>query len=184
MKLVEDHIPKRAEGFKEFVSKHASTHGIDQPLVYAVIEQESAFNPMARSSAGAYGLMQIIPSSGGRDANGYVNNRDVSPSPSELYDPNFNIQLGVGYLKKQMRVYFKGIRDKSSAMLCAIAAYNTGQGNVYYALTGKKSSSGVADKVNSMSYNELYDYLKAKLPHAETRDYIQKVTSKMQKYTE
>lgn len=184
MKLVEDHIPKRAEGFKEFISKHASTHGIDQPLVYAVIEQESAFNPMARSSAGAYGLMQIIPSSGGRDANGYVNNRDVSPTPSELYDPNFNIQLGVGYLKKQMRVYFKGIRDKQAAMLCAIAAYNTGQGNVYYALTGKKSSSGVADKVNSMSYDELYDYLKVKLPHAETRDYIQKVTSKMQKYTE
>lgn len=184
MKLVEDHIPKRAEGFKTFIANHASTHGIDQPLVYAVIEQESAFNPMARSSAGAYGLMQIIPKSGGRDANGYVNNRDVSPLPHELYDPDFNIQLGVGYLKKQMKVYFKGVRDKKAAMLCAIAAYNTGQGNVYYALTGKKSSSGVADLVNSMSYDQLYEYLKVHLPHAETRDYIQKVTSKMQKYTE
>ena len=184
MKLVEDHIPKRAESFKEYIADHASTHGIDQPLVYAVIEQESAFNPMARSSAGAYGLMQIIPKTGGRDANGYVNNRDESPQPHELYDPNFNIQLGVGYLKKQMKVYFKGVRDKKAAMLCAIAAYNTGQGNVYYALTGKKSSSGVADLVNSMTYDQLYDFLKEKLPHAETRDYIQKVTSKMQKYTE
>lgn len=184
MKLVEDHIPKRAEGFKDFIANHASVHGVDQPLVYAVIEQESSFNPMARSSAGAYGLMQIIPKSGGRDANGYVNNRDVSPQPHELYDPDFNIQLGVGYLKKQMKVYFKGVRDKKAAMLCAIAAYNTGQGNVYYALTGKKSSSGVADFVNSMSYDQLYEYLKVHLPHAETRDYIQKVTSKMQKYTE
>ena len=184
MKLVEDHIPKRAEGFKDFIANHASVHGVDQPLVYAVIEQESSFNPMARSSAGAYGLMQIIPKSGGRDANGYVNNRDVSPQPHELYDPDFNIQLGVGYLKKQMKVYFKGVRDKKAAMLCAIAAYNTGQGNVYYALTGKKSSSGVADFVNSMSYEQLYEYLKVHLPHAETRDYIQKVTSKMQKYTE
>jgi membrane-bound lytic murein transglycosylase C len=184
MKLVEDHIPKRAESFKDFIANHASVHGVDQPLVYAVIEQESSFNPMARSSAGAYGLMQIIPKSGGRDANGYVNNRDVSPQPHELYDPDFNIQLGVGYLKKQMKVYFKGVRDKKAAMLCAIAAYNTGQGNVYYALTGKKSSSGVADFVNSMSYEQLYEYLKVHLPHAETRDYIQKVTSKMQKYTE
>ena len=184
MKLVEDHIPKRAEGFKDFIANHASVHGVDQPLVYAVIEEESSFNPMARSSAGAYGLMQIIPKSGGRDANGYVNNRDVSPQPHELYDPDFNIQLGVGYLKKQMKVYFKGVRDKKAAMLCAIAAYNTGQGNVYYALTGKKSSSGVADFVNSMSYDQLYEYLKVHLPHAETRDYIQKVTSKMQKYTE
>ena len=184
MKLVEDHIPKRAESFKTFIANHASIHGIDQPLVYAVIEQESAFNPMARSSAGAYGLMQIIPRTGGRDANGYVNNRDVSPQPHELYDPDFNIQLGVGYLKKQMKVYFKGVRDKKAAMLCAIAAYNTGQGNVYYALTGKKSSSGVADFVNSMSYDQLFEYLKVNLPHAETRDYIQKVTSKMQKYTE
>ena len=113
-----------------------------------------------------------------------MNNRDVSPQPHELYDPDFNIQLGVGYLKKQMKVYFKGVRDKKAAMLCAIAAYNTGQGNVYYALTGKKSSSGVADFVNSMSYEQLYEYLKVHLPHAETRDYIQKVTSKMQKYTE
>ena len=184
LQLVEDHIPKRAEGFKQFIAKHSSTHNIDQPLVYAVIEQESAFNPMARSSAGAYGLMQIVPVSGGRDANVYVNNRDVTPKPQELYDPDFNIQLGVGYLKKQMKVYFKGIRDLKSSMLCAIAAYNTGQGNVYYALTGKRSSSGVAEKVNSMSYDQLYEYLKEYLPHAETRDYIQKVTSKMEKYTE
>lgn len=182
--LVEDHIPKRAESFKQYIRKHSSTHNIDEPLVYAVIEQESSFNPMAKSSAGAYGLMQIVPVSGGRDANVYVNNRDVTPKPQELYDPDFNIQLGVGYLKKQMKVYFKGIRDLKSSMLCAIAAYNTGQGNVYYALTGKKSSAGVAEKVNSMSYDQLYEYLKEHLPHAETRDYIQKVTSKMAKYTE
>ena len=128
--------------------------------------------------------MQIVPVSGGRDANVYVNNRDVTPKPQELYDPDFNIQLGVGYLKKQMKVYFKGVRDIRSSMLCAIAAYNTGQGNVYYALTGKRSSSGVADFVNSLSYDQLYEHLKVHLPHAETRDYIQKVTSKMAKYTE
>lgn len=184
MQLVEDHIPKRAESFRQYITKHSSTHNIDEPLVYAVIEQESSFNPMAKSSAGAYGLMQIVPVSGGRDANVYVNNRDVTPKPQELYDPDFNIQLGVGYLKKQMKVYFKGVRDIRSSMLCAIAAYNTGQGNVYYALTGKRSSSGVADFVNSLSYDQLYEYLKVHLPHAETRDYIQKVTSKMAKYTE
>lgn len=182
LKLVEDHIPKRAEKFRELIASHSRRYGIDEPLIYAIMEQESAFNPMARSSAGAYGLMQIVPRYGGRDANGYVNNRDVEPKPYELYDPDFNIQLGVGYLKKQMEVYFEGVTDRKNLMLCAIAAYNTGQGNVYYALTGSRSPKGASQRVNALTYDRLYRHLKVYLPCAETRDYIQKVTSKMQKY--
>ena len=184
LKLVEDHIPRRAEQFKGIIARYAGRFDVDEPLIYAVIEQESAFNPMARSFANAYGLMQIVPSSGGLDANRYVNSIDKEPEAEELYDPDFNILLGVGYLKKQMEVYFRGVKDRKSVMLCAIAAYNTGQNNVYYAFTGKRNPNGVPAIVNSMSYEQLYEYLKSHLHHPETRDYIQKVTSKMLKYIE
>lgn len=181
--LVEDHIPKRAEKFKDMIAKHSKRFDITEPLIYAIIEQESSFNPMARSSAGAYGLMQIVPSSGGLDANRYVHNRNKVPTSEELYRPDFNIELGTGYLKKQMNVYFSGVTDLRCRMLCAIAAYNTGQGNVYYAFTGKRKAEGAFKEINRYSYEQLYEHLKRMLPHAETRDYIQKVTAKMAKYS-
>lgn len=182
LKLVPDHILIRAEKFKDFIRRHSLRFGVNEPLIYAVIEQESYFNPAARSHVPAYGLMQIVPKSGGLDANRYVHNRDVIPSASYLYNPDNNIELGTGYLKKQMEVYFKGVKDPACRMLCAIAAYNTGQGNVYYALTGKRTMSDAIKKINSMTYDQLYTYLKRNLPHSETRDYIEKVTSRMKKY--
>lgn len=182
LELVEDHIPKRAERFKEMIRRHSGRFSVNEPLIYAVIEQESYFNPMAKSTANAYGLMQLVPTSGGRDAYRHVHKKDVIPTPEYLYDPNNNIELGVGYLHKQMNVYFKGVNDPVCRMLCAIAAYNTGQGNVYYSFTGKRAMEGAVNKINTMTSEQLYEYLKVRLPHAETRDYIQKVTSKMQKY--
>ena len=67
-------------------------------------------------------------------------------------------------------------------MLCAIAAYNTGAGNVSRALIGSTNVSKAIDKINSMTFDQLFSYLRSNLPHAETRDYIHKVTSKMEKY--
>lgn len=182
LELVEDHIPKRAERFKEMIRRHSGRFNVNEPLIYAVIEQESYFNPMAKSSADAYGLMQIVPKSGGRDAYMHVYGKDIIPTPEYLYDPDNNIELGTGYLHKQMSVYFNGVKDPACRMLCAIAAYNTGQGNVYYSFTGKRAMEGAIREINSMTYEQLYQHLKSRLPHAESRDYIQKVTSKMQKY--
>jgi membrane-bound lytic murein transglycosylase C len=67
-------------------------------------------------------------------------------------------------------------------MLCAIAAYNTGAGNVSRSINGTTNISKAIPTINSMSYDQLFSHLKRNLPHAETQDYIQKVTSKMQKY--
>ena len=182
LELVEDHIPKRAERFKGMIRKHSGRFNVNEPLIYALIEQESYFNPMAKSSANAYGLMQLVPESGGRDAYHHIYKKDIIPTPEYLYDPDNNIELGTGYLHKQMSVYFKEVNDPRCRMLCAIAAYNTGQGNVYYALTGKRTMSNAVKKINTMTYDQLYTYLKRNLPHSETRDYIEKVTSRMQKY--
>ena len=182
MELVEDHLPKRAEQFKVMVSKHTATYSMDAPLIYAVIEQESAFNPMAQSWVPAYGLMQLVPKSGGRDAYRYVHKVDQIPSPDFLFDPDNNIQLGTGYLKLLMSSTFGKVTDVRCRMLCAIAAYNTGAGNVSKAINGTTNLSKAIPTINSMTYDELFEYFKANLPYAETKDYIQKVTSKMQKY--
>lgn len=182
MELVEDHIPKRAEKFKDMIRNHSAVYSVDEPLIYAIMEQESAFNPAAQSWVPAYGLMQLVPKSGGRDAYRYVHKTDAIPSADFLFDPNNNIQLGTGYLKLLMSTTFKKIEDDRCRMLCAIAAYNTGAGNVSRAINGTTNISKAIPTINTMSYDQLFEHLKKSLPHAETQDYIQKVTSKMQKY--
>ena len=182
MELVEDHIPKRAERFKEMISRHSDTYTVDEPLIYAIMEQESAFNPQAQSWVPAYGLMQLVPKSGGRDAYRYVHNADVIPSAEFLFDPDNNIQLGTGYLKLLMSTTFKKVEDSRCRTLCVIAAYNTGAGNVSRAINGTTNISKAIPTINTMSYDQLFEYLKSSLPHNETKDYIQKVTSKMEKY--
>lgn len=182
MELVEDHIPKRAERFKEMISRHSDTYTVDEPLIYAIMEQESAFNPQAQSWVPAYGLMQLVPKSGGRDAYRYVHKTDAIPSAEFLFDPENNIQLGTGYIKLLMSTTFKKVEDERCRTLCVIAAYNTGAGNVSRAINGTTNISKAIPTINSMSYDQLYEYLKSSLPHDETKDYIQKVTSKMEKY--
>ena len=182
LELVEDHIPKRAEKFKEIISRHSATYSVDEPLIYAIMEQESAFNPMAQSWVPAYGLMQLVPKSGGRDAYRFVHKTDKIPSADFLFDPDNNIQLGTGYLKLLMSTTFKNVQDDRCRMLCVIAAYNTGAGNVSRSINGTTNISKAIPTINSMTYDQLFNHLKRSLPHAETKDYIQKVTSKMKKY--
>lgn len=182
MKLVEDHIPKRAERFKTMISRYSEKFSVDQPLIYAIIEQESSFNPAAQSWVPAYGLMQLVPKSGGRDAYRYVHKKDVIPTAEFLFDPERNIELGTGYLKLLMSTTFSKVADNDCRMLCAIAAYNTGAGNVSRAIIGNTNISKAIPEINKMSYQQLFNHLKRHLPHAETQDYIQKVTDRMQKY--
>ena len=54
----------------------------DPPVVFAVIHTESYYNPKARSGAPAYGLMQLVPTSGGRAAYRYVYKKDQVLPPS------------------------------------------------------------------------------------------------------
>lgn len=182
VQLAENHISTRAAEFKDIIHTNSQRFSIDEPLIYAVIEQESAFNPRARSSAPAYGLMQLVPRSGGREAFRHVHGRDLIPLPLYLYLPENNVELGTGYLHKLMTVTFAGVKNEDSRMLCAIAAYNTGPGNVSKAITGNTSVSKAIPLINAMTYEKLYDRLRKKLPYAETRDYIQSVISKREKY--
>ena len=154
MELAEDHLSVRAAQFKDIVKKNSDRFDVDQPLIYAVIEQESAFNPKAKSHAPAYGLMQLVPKSGGRDAFRHVHKRDVVPAPAYLYVPENNVELGTGYLNLLMTQTFAQVKDPQCRMLCAIAAYNTGAGNVSRAINGGRSVSKAVPAINAMSYDK------------------------------
>lgn len=184
LSLAPDYIKVRASKYEKEINRYADHYKLPPELVYAVIHTESYFNPKAKSPAPAYGLMQLVPTSGARDAYRYVYKKDKIVTANYLYRAEKNIELGSAYLQLLMSRDFKKVSDINSRMLCAIAAYNTGAGNVARAFTGSTSISKAVPKINRMSYEELYRYLREHLPHGETRDYIRKVSSRIGMYHE
>ena len=180
--LVPDHVRVRAERFRPLVAEFAGKYGIYAPLVYAIMHSESSFNPRARSGVPAYGLMQLVPRSGARDAYRYVHKKDMLVSGDFLYNPRNNIELGIAYLAILDKRYFKRIDNPMNRMLCSVAAYNTGAGNVCKAFGAGTSLSRAAPVVNRMQSGEVYARLRSDLPYAETRNYIKKVTDRMPLY--
>ncbi len=101
---------------KSTVLQHSQKNGIDPDWVYSVIRQESAFLPMARSSVGALGMMQIMPAT----ARHLARDMGISvPSQNDLMRPEANIRMGTFYLK-QLADQFDG------NIILATASYNAG----------------------------------------------------------
>lgn len=95
---------------------------IDRALMYAMMRQESAFNPTARSHMGARGLMQVMPQTAQYVAR---NNQMRGISRRTLNEPETNMKVGQAYI--QYLLDFKGVGDN---MFYVVAAYNAGPGNV------------------------------------------------------
>ena len=127
--FVSDHRVRRRDKYIDHINFYSRLHGLRPEFVTAVIDAESYFNPKAKSKAGALGLMQLVPSSGGRDAMRRSGRGDRNPTEAELYDSKTNIDLGTTYLKLLMDRY-AFVRDPSAQEYLALAAYNWGMGNV------------------------------------------------------
>ena len=180
--LKSDHVNIRADRYKQEVLKQSKRFNIDPIIAFAVMETESAFNPKAKSHIPAYGLMQLVPKSGARDAYLYVYKEDKFLDGDYLYQPRNNIELGCAYLSKIRHRYFKTIKDDERAYICAVPAYNTGIGNVAKALVNKPKLKPAGEKANSMSPDRLYETLIRDLEHKEARDYLERVWSRKDKY--
>jgi hypothetical protein len=104
-------ISSKSELYEDSITRHAASNGLSPDLVRAVIQVESAFNPMAISPKGAMGLMQLMPAT--------ANELGVR----DPFHPDQNIGAGTKYLKQLLDRYDHKIE-------LALAAYNAGPGNV------------------------------------------------------
>lgn len=186
MNMVNTHMDKRALQYSATVRKNSDNTQVSRSLIYAIIKIESSFNPYAVSSAPAYGMMQLVPASGGREAYRKVKGEDLMPSKEYLFNADNNIELGSTYLGVLLNDSpLHQVRNPVSREYCAIAAYNTGPSNVYRAfssLSGKARQEDALDKINSMRPGEVYDALRNKLPYEETRGYIVKAVDAKKRY--
>ncbi|HEX2692563.1 MAG TPA: transglycosylase SLT domain-containing protein [Gemmatimonadaceae bacterium] len=132
---------------RETLISSSRENGLDPVLVAALIRQESNFNPVATSPAGARGLMQLMPDVG----RGLASSKGIAPwDPEMLYDPDINIRLGTAHLS--------GLMHKYPEVVKALAAYNAGESRVE-----KWSTKTGADDPEVFT---------ERIPFVETRDYV------------
>ena len=175
IKMVSNFSNKQAEKYRTTVNRYADQFKISPSLIFSVIRTESNFNPFAVSSAPAYGLMQLVPSSGGRDAYRKAKGKDMIPSREYLFDPENNIELGSAYLGVLSYDLLDDIDNEVSREYCVISAYNTGPRNVFK--TFANDSTAAINYINRLEPPAVYDRLRSKLPYQETRDYLVKVVT-------
>ena len=133
----------------------------DKALVYAIARQESGFNPRARSSSKAMGVMQIIPST----AAFITKNREYRLRRSKnhlLYNPPHNIYIGLKYMK-----FLLNLPIVNQDLMWMLASYNAGPGNF------KKWTKNKEYKSNDSLL------MLESLPARETRNYIKLVLTNL-----
>jgi soluble lytic murein transglycosylase len=104
----------------DIIRQQAAEKDLDPALIAAVINAESGFDPHARSSAGARGLMQVTPATAQAIAN---ESGGVTFEVDDLDDPQINISYGAFHLRELLDSY-------DGNEIAALAAYNAGSGNV------------------------------------------------------
>jgi len=145
--------------FRKYVEKYSKKFNVEPAFSWAIIREESAYNPRALSSSNAYGLMQLLYPTAVETANRIG---VTLVNPELLFEPKNNIPLGVKYLSVLL-VMFK--RNK----FYAAASYNGGATNV------KKW-------IKAYNYHEdIYDWSE-EIPFEETNRYIYKVLSSYHTY--
>lgn len=133
-------------------------HKVEPSLVMALIRQESVFNHKAISSAGAMGLMQLMPHVAKETAAAIK----VNYSKNKLItDPHFNTILGINHLDKLLKQY-------NNSYILTIAAYNAGD---------KAVQQWINDNGDPRNFKDIYQVIDwmEKVSFYETRNYIQRV---------
>jgi soluble lytic murein transglycosylase len=134
--------------FWSLVTAHTNRNGVDPLLVVALMRQESMFDPEARSSADARGLMQLLPTTAARVAAA----RGQPVRDEDLAEPETNIALGVAYFDSLLQRY-------AGDPIKALAAYNAGEDAV--ARWDARFGTRAPDEfVESITYRETRDYVK------------------------
>ncbi|KUJ72261.1 murein transglycosylase domain-containing protein [Thiomicrospira sp. WB1] len=178
--MVKQHRAQQANHYADAVLRQSRRFGVPTDLTYAIIETESSFNPYAMSHIPAYGLMQIVPTTAGRDAYELLHKKPGTPSKNYLFQPNKNIEMGTAYLHILNTRYLARVTDPKARQYCVIAGYNTGSGNVLKAFARNRDRAFA--KINALTPNQVYQHLRQHLEYAEARNYLKKVTQARKRY--
>ncbi|REL28723.1 DUF3393 domain-containing protein [Thalassotalea euphylliae] len=178
--LVTDHQKLRKHQYSEHVIAASRKYQIAPSLIYAIIETESSFNPFAVSHANAYGLMQVVPATAGRDVYQKIKRKPGQPSKQVLFDPAQNIDIGTAYLSILDDRYLQKVANRQSKHYAMISAYNGGTGNVLKTFHSNRNTAFT--RINQLESKSVYWALTNKHPRAESRNYLKKVTSRESKY--
>ena len=170
----------RAYKYAAVVRKYSDKYRVTESLIYGIIKTESDFNPFAVSPAPAYGLMQIIPATAGRDVYDKIKQRPGQPSPKELYDPDNNIDIGTAYLSILRNNYLTGIHDSNAMRYLMIASYNGGVGNALKTFNADRYQA--VNLINSLNSGQVYRKLTSSNPNVESRRYLDKVNTAQKEF--
>ena len=182
VKLPKDATYKRSQIYINEVRENASRQKLPVSLVFAIMHTESSFNPKATSYVPAYGLMQIVPHTAGVDSYNYLYKVKKIPSSRYLYNSKNNIRLGSAYLHLLYYGYLKHVKNPQSRLYCAIAAYNTGAGNVAWAFTHTYNTTKAARVINRLTPQQVYEKLLRDLKYDEPKHYLKRVSKRMNIY--
>jgi len=188
IKLPPDTAVKKAKKYIVKIKAEGFSHKVSESLILGIMQTESYFNPLARSHIPAFGLMQLVPKTAGVDAYNHLYGRKKVVSADYLYNSDNNIKMGTAYLHILYYKYFSEIKDPRSRLYCAIAAYNTGAGNVSWVFNRGKgfkyelSVINATPTINALSPEQVYEKLINELKHQEARDYLKRVVSRTQSF--
>ncbi len=144
--------------YQSIVEKYAKEYKLEPSLVFAIIRTESKFDANAVSKNAAYGLMQLREETG-LDCSKKLNIKNFKKE--DLMNPEINIRMGCCYFRSLLNRYRNNTRN-------AIAAYNSGPGNVDKWLKDKTCIDADGNLVN--------------IPFSETKDYVKKVSTAYYQY--
>ena len=159
--------------YGEVIRQAASTYGVDETLVKAIIQVESGYNPTVVSKSNAIGLMQLKASTAGRDAY-RMKGRYGQPSPRDLKDLAVNIDLGTAYLSI-LQQQLAGISNPETRRYATTVAYVNGAGALLR--TFAKDKTFAIAQINQMSPTEFYQHVQKKHPAPQAPRYLWKVNN-------
>ncbi|UAA39166.1 membrane-bound lytic murein transglycosylase MltC [Paraneptunicella aestuarii] len=178
--MVQNHHQLRKQKYSEYVLESSAKYQVPPALIYAIIETESSFNPFAVSPANAYGLMQVVPKTAGKDVYTRIKKRNDQPTRSVLFRPQDNIDIGTAYLHILDDIYLDDLNNHQSREYAVISAYNGGAGNVFKTFSNNRKHA--PSVINGLSSSQVYWRLTQKHPRAESRRYLEKVMQYQEKY--
>lgn len=163
---------KTIKKWNKLILKASKKYNINIKLIIAIIKVESNGNPYAISKSNAIGLMQIKPSTAGKEV--YIHRKlKGQPSKNILKNPQINIDIGANYICLLQKQMLNKINNKKILRYAIISSYVSGIGILLKIFSNKQETS--MKIINNLSPHKFLWYIKKKHPYKQTYKYLIKV---------